>query len=317
MNQEDHTSGSFRRSVGKNMVLLFITLSFTPMILVSAIILKQFEKSYHEKTYAHLEELVHKHRQNIDHFLREKLANLTYLAKMSSFEELSNANFIALSLKALQQNYGLVFEDMGVVNDRGQQVAYAGPLNLLHAQYGHAPWFTEAVQKPQYVSDVFMGLRQRRHFIVSVRNYQHGKPWILRATIDFASFNKLVEGIRIGETGFAFILNHKGEFQTKPLQDMTHSMDFYLNLFKKTRETQNKVHIFERADVSGRDCIYVATFLKDGEWLMVYQQLTSDAFRILRQTEKKAVLVLLAIGFCTLMIDIVFSVLMVRRVSKS
>jgi two-component system NtrC family sensor kinase len=50
-----------------------------------------------------------------------------------------------------------------------------------------------------------------------VRQERDGRPWILRATIDFGEFNNLVEFLRIGKTGFAFILNADGQFQTEPI----------------------------------------------------------------------------------------------------
>jgi two-component system NtrC family sensor kinase len=67
-------------------IFIIIAVSITPMILVSGIILYQFNRSYHEKVHAHLAELVLKHKQNIDGFLVEKLGNIRVLAKTFSFE---------------------------------------------------------------------------------------------------------------------------------------------------------------------------------------------------------------------------------------
>ena len=64
----------YYQSLTRNMILTVIIVSFTPMILVISILLHQFDKSYQEKTYAHLSELVQKHEQNIDSFLNEKIA---------------------------------------------------------------------------------------------------------------------------------------------------------------------------------------------------------------------------------------------------
>ncbi len=66
------------------MILTVIIVSFTPMLLVICILLHQFRASCHEKTYAHLSELVQKHKQNIDSFLNEKLANIRFLAISNS-----------------------------------------------------------------------------------------------------------------------------------------------------------------------------------------------------------------------------------------
>lgn len=50
--------------------------------------------------------------------------------------------------------------------------------------------------------------------------HYEGNDWLLKATIDFEAFNALVENLRIGETGFAFILNRQSELQTKPRQEV-------------------------------------------------------------------------------------------------
>ena len=157
-----------------------------------------------------------KKRQNIDSFLWEKLSDIRYVAASSSFPELVRDDVIQKHLRDLRREFDTVFEDLGVVNDQGQQLAYAGPFRLEHADYSQAEWFKSAIKTPYFISDVFTGLRGKPHFIVAVRNTWEGKPWILRATIDFLSFNTLVERLRIGQTGFAIILNKYGEYQTKP-----------------------------------------------------------------------------------------------------
>ena len=56
------------------------------------------------------------------------------------------------------------------------------------------------------------------HFIVTVKKKLDGKIYIVKSTIDFNAFNALVENISVGQTGFAFIFNREGQFQTKPPQ---------------------------------------------------------------------------------------------------
>jgi ATP-dependent DNA helicase DinG len=94
MNRNEMKVEGYHRSVSRNMFLTIIIVSITPMILVSAIILYQFHSSYTEKVHAHLGTLVKKHKQNIDGFLNEKLADIRFLADTFTFEELSNKAFL-------------------------------------------------------------------------------------------------------------------------------------------------------------------------------------------------------------------------------
>lgn len=290
------------RSLVINRVLTVVIVSVIPMILVSGIILYQFDTSYHEKVRDHLGTLVEKHKRNIDSFLEEKLGDIRFLAKTSSFEDISDKSFLQDTLAALQQGFGPVFVDLGVINNQGTQVAYAGPFKLGEAQYSSADWFQEAMEKEYVISDVFLGLRGFPHFIVAVRGDWMGEHWILRATIDFAAFNNLVENIRVGETGFAFILNRRGQFQTKPLLDIISSRGPCMDLLKS--ETKDEIQIVEKIDDSGHKNIYVAAFLKDGDWLFVYQQRSSDVYSGIRRALGLTLVILLlgALGTISLAI---------------
>jgi len=158
MKQNRQKKDSYYHLLTRNMLLTIIIAAVMPMLVVSSIILYQFDSSYHEKVYAHLEELVLKHKQNIDNFLKEKLGDIRLLATTFSFEELSNEDFLRDRLESLQRIFGPVFVDLGVVNARGIQVAYAGPFKLGKALYSTADWFQETINSQNFISDVFLGL---------------------------------------------------------------------------------------------------------------------------------------------------------------
>jgi len=315
MDQNKGTHNGYYYSLTRNMLLVIILVAIMPMVLVSSIILYEFDISYHEKVHAHLEELVLKHKHNIDGFLKQKLGDIRLLGKTFSYEELSDESFLRDRLELLQETYGPVFVDLGVINAQGLQVAYAGPFKLGRALYSNARWFQMAMKSDHVKSDVFLGLRGLPHFIIAVRENWNGHPWILRATVDFVAFNNLVENIRIGETGFAFILNRKGEFQTKPLFDLTVNKKPYTDFLKDSNKFKGGVRIIERDDDSGNKVIYVAALLKHGDWLLVYQQNASDAFSDLRRTLRVTIAIMLLAGICIVVIAFVLSKRMVNRVA--
>jgi two-component system, NtrC family, sensor kinase len=284
MNRAKYQKNGYYRSLTRKMILTIMIVSFTPLILVGSIILYRFHVSYHEKVEAHLQELVLKHKQTIDSFLKEKLGDIRFLAETFCFDELKDGSFLQDRLDMLQQSFGPVFVDLGVVNLHGLQVAYAGPFRLGEALYFEADWFKKAMKTRYFISDVFLGLRGLPHFIVAVRDNWMGEPWILRATIDFVAFNDFVKNIRIGETGFAYILNREGKFQTKPFFNIIPKNEPYRDFLKIKEDDPRKVHTVVRKDDSGKKIIYVASFLKDGDWLLVYQQNHRDAYMDLYRT---------------------------------
>ena len=292
MKQAGNQKSEYYRSLTRKMILTIIIVSFTPLILVGSIILYRFHVSYHEKVEAHLQELVLKHKQTIDNFLKEKLGDILFLENTFRFDKLKDVSFLRDRLDVLQQSFGPVFVDLGVVNSKGLQVAYAGPFRLGEALYFEADWFKKAMKTRYFISDVFLGLRGLPHFIVTVKDSRTGDPWILRGTIDFVAFNDFVKNIRIGETGFAYILNRDGKFQTKPFFDVALKNQPYRDFLKIREDDPRKVHIVERKDESGKKIIYVASFLKNGDWLLVYQQNHRDAYLDFYKTIIVAVMIM-------------------------
>jgi len=298
------------------MVLVIMLVSFAPMFLVSGIVLYQFRASYEKKVFDHLGELVQKHAQNIDSFLKEKLADIRFLAETFGFEDLSDESFLRDRLETLQRDYGPVFVDLGVVNAQGLQVAYAGPFKLEKAIYYDADWFKEAMKTRYFISDVFLGLRGLPHFVVAVRDNYKGEHWILRATIDFVAFNSLVENIHVGKTGFAFILNTRNQLQTKPRIDIEPEIKTYNRLIKEPTLGKGAVHVVEARDVSGKKKIYVIGFLKHREWMMVFQQDSSDAFSDLTQTMKLTALIIVLGALGIMITAVILAKRMVGRIAK-
>ncbi|MGO9568637.1 MAG: ATP-binding protein [Desulfomonilaceae bacterium] len=291
MDRRDQSSNGYYRSLTRNMVLIILVVSVTPLLLISGTIGYYFDVSYHAKALEHLQILIKKHSQNIDNFLHEKLAVIGLIAKSCTFEQLTDDAFLKDRLTLLQEQYGRSFVDLGVVNDQGIQIAYAGPFRLKNADYSKAEWFTKAIETEAYVSDVFHGLRGLPHFIVSARQEYQGKKWILRATVDFEAFNSLVENIRIGSTGFAFILNKKGEFQTKPRFEVQSAKEPYLDFLKYDSTPLEEVVVLEKADDDGVQIIHVWSRLKNADWLLAYQQKASDAYAVLNQAQKLTIVI--------------------------
>ena len=317
MNRKTTQLSPYYRSLRRNMVLLVMVISVTPMLLVTGIILNQFSASHHEKINAHLGELVLKHKQNIDSFLSEKLHNIRFLADTIDFDNCGHQNMIVEHLARLQRAYGPVFVDLGVIDGQGQQVAYAGPFRLERARYADADWFKKAIESNYFTSDVFLGLRGAPHFIIAVRKSCQEQKWIIRATIDFVEFNRLVEKVRIGETGFAYILNREGHFQTKPIFDFTPDLDIYNNYFSALERLGKEVNIQERLDGMGVKSIYVSALLKGGNWLLVYKQASSDAFSDLRNAQAIAISLLFLGGVVIVAMAVWMSTKMVRRIATS
>ncbi len=307
----------YYRNLSINMLLTVVFVSFLPMIFVSGAILYQFQESYSEKVMAHLRSVVNKHTQNIDNFLRERRNNIQFLNNSFACGQLSDEFFLQRQLANLQQEYGNIFSDLGVVDYQGKQVAYAGPYKLEHADYSDAEWFKTAMSSPSFISDVFLGLRGFPHFIVTVRSFHEDRPWVLRATVDFQAFNNLVKNIHFGKTGIAFVMNHRGEFQTDTSLKKENVIQLYRNVEASVKPGEDIQTGTYQNPETGRKMIYVARFIKDGEWALIYLQDSDDAFADLRRAHWIAVAVFIAGGLLIIGMAIFVTRRMIGRIAEA
>jgi two-component system NtrC family sensor kinase len=327
-------NGEYYKALTRRMVLFVVLVSYAPLILIALVVGYSFEYAYKEKVIAQLKEMVEKHQQNIDLFLNEKLAYLRVLARSFPVKQLADEGFLKHKLALLQESYGGVFVDLGVVNARGVQVAYAGAFRLERADYSEAHWFQQAIQREYYISDVFLGLRRQPHFIVAVKQVREGAAWIVRATIDFEAFNALVESIRVGKTGSAFILNGQGEYQTRVRSETGLDREFFIRLLgtsspgdpaSPTRSghlspgerSEKGYPVVGEAEEHGKEYLYVMTTLKGGEWILVFQQAAADAFEDLYRARLLAGAIYLVGGLSILAMAGVVSRRLVKRIEQS
>jgi two-component system NtrC family sensor kinase len=276
----------------RNLLLTVMLVAGVPLMFIGFVIVQQFGSIYRTKVTDHLTELLIKHSQTIDNFLSDRLGDIRVLIRSHLMEDLAYQDFLTRKLSILREEYGGVFVDLGLINSNGLQLAYSGPFNLSQADYADAIWFSETHQKDFYISDVFTGLRGSPHFIVAVKIPLEHKGWIMRATVDFNTFNALVSNIRIGKTGFAYIINRSGEFQTKPPFDVEIHGKF-LNGFLNINLEENKVLISEKQDTYGRESIFAYTSLNKGRWMLIFQQQVADAFATWNTMKRIAVLLFL------------------------
>ncbi|MCW7753999.1 ATP-binding protein [Desulfobotulus sp. H1] len=301
--------------LARRMVITALLISLAPVLLVLSITLNRYDTTTREKIFNNLSAIVDHNRKEIDAFLREKTSNLQSLVLFSPPEDLQQPAILEAHLRRLRRVYGPVFEDLGLVDAEGRLVSYAGPFRLGAADYSKAEWFQELKDKPQAVSDVFLGLRGMPHFIVMVRaDDRDGNSWILRATIDFEAFNIMVRNLQIGERGFVCILNRQGELQTRPLQDIGPHTQVYQKLLR-TRSGDSL--IFHQArDKNGQKQIYVAGFLKNGDWMLISQQPESEAFSDLIKTRKLGIFLFLGCALVIAFLAVRFSRKLVHTLQR-
>ena len=298
------------------MVIGLALIILAPLTITGAINLQQFQVVYRNKVENELAVMIERHSFIVDSFIEDRLSDVRVITREHPIERLSDAAFLRQALNLMRKEYHGAFVDLGLVNEDGVQIAYAGPFNLEMADYSSAGWFEQAFTNESYISDVFAGLRGSPHFIVATQRRVGNETFILKATIDFEAFNALVEGIRIGDTGFAFIINREGKFQTSPQFEVSLNHAPYSGVLDGSIRS-DRIHVVDGENRLGRSSIFTFAPLKQGSWLLCYQQETDDALGEVRQMIRLAIIALLVVAAGALVISFFVSRNLVSKFAEA
>lgn len=295
-----------RRKIMASMMIV----PFVPFLAVVIIGYYYFTTSVQHTTIAKMQRVVEDHRHMIESFLKERKADLQFIIDTYPFEAVSRPSVIEEAFGALQKGSD-AFVDLGVFNEAGLHVAYRGPYELAGKVYSEAPWFREVMQTGEYISDIFLGYRNVPHFIIAVAKKEDHGAWALRATIDTLLFTNLVEKVRMGKTGEAYILNKEGAFQTRRRSggDLLEKDPDLAHYHASPEGTKT----FIEKDAHGETYLYATTPLKNNDWLLVARQERADAFRALRSATYLVILVTVIGGILIVFLASYVSARIIKR----
>lgn len=316
----DHTAEQIRRfyrSLTRNMVITIILVAALPLIVISGITRHYFQVSYREKVQSHLKAEMLRHKHSIDDFFGERLAGLQLLARTHSFEQLTDETYLAGLLVSLQELFGKSVGDLAILDEHGTVRGYAGPFKSQQADDAVPQWFGTAIQQEHFVSDLLYGPGGVPYFVITAGQNRQGKRWVLKSTVDFVTVDTLVRSMRIGETGIGFILNAKGEFQSKLSTRQSIPIKLFVDFLASRPHTPNEIVISECNGESGGDCLNLMALIREGQWVLGFRQNEDEAYRALYSARRFAVITFLAGVLCIVAVALVLSRRTVRRIQQT
>ncbi len=263
------------RQIRKMLLIRVLLVPFIIVLVVFGTLVYYFASYSGKQVKAELVRIAADHRSLIDQFLGEKVGNLQFISSSYSTDEMKNETNLIRIFRNLQAG-STAFFDLGVFDEKGNHLAYAGPYDLAGKNYAETEWFKAVRKKGLYISDVFLGYRNIPHFIIAVRRDEGDQTWYLRASIDTFTFNDLVENIRIGKTGEAYLVNRDGLLQSRQRSGgklMEPDPDY-----KDYLIDEKEITSFSVGGYFGGQDLYAAGVLKHTGWIMVVRQAANDAY---------------------------------------
>jgi len=288
--------------------LVFVVVAIVPLVVLNYSASRLYQQSWMENTSAQLATLAGDRRALIDRFLEAQEDRLAGYLSLHSAQALSRPERLAAVFAAM--NRSGVITDLGVIDRRGDHLAYQGPFarELAGKNYAGTEWFAEVMKNGRYVSDVFAGYRKVPHLIVAVATPE--RTWILRATINSALFNGLVESADVGPAGDAFIVNRRGEFQTPS------------RLGQRVLSPEEMRFFTRLADQGGLamrrgDQIHCATHLNGGQWLLVLENNVAASLAAYNKARQRDTLFVLLASAAIIIVAVLLTRSMIGRLARA
>ncbi len=202
-----------------------------PFASLSAYFHFQFHVTLKETGKLNLAAIAESQRNTVDLFLQERLVNIFALFRSAAFSLEPSQQQMDTLLRQLRQTSD-AFIDVGFLTDGGLQIGYAGPYAYLqNKDYSNQAWFLRlmAPDTNHFVSDIYLGFRNKLHFTIGAKQIIDDRPYILRATLDPDKFFIFLMTMNHGQGVESALVNQEGRFQlADPRVNQPRSLSDYL-----------------------------------------------------------------------------------------
>jgi len=290
--------------------LAFVLVAVVPLLALHQNASSFYQDSWLEKTSLELAGMARDRRELVDLFLRSQETALATIVELHGPAELTTERLEAL-FRAMNGSTGSsVITDLGVVDRRGDHLAYVGPFRreLAARNYAGAEWFAEVMRAGRYVSDVFPGYRQVPHLVVAVADAR--REWVLRATVDSAFFNGLVATANVGPGGDAFIVNRRGELQTSSRAGHDRISPEELARLAALADSG-------RRSAAGGGSLHAAAWANGGNWLLVLETDVDASLAAYHRARRRNALLIAAAAAAVVLVAVLVTRSMVNRLARA
>lgn len=299
--------------IRRRLLAVMVLAPLAPFLFVLLVGQAAFTNSVKTSTVETMRRIVEDHGRMIESYLQERRSDLENLLAAAEPGVLDSASELEQRLRYLQRGCP-AFVDLGFFDGAGRQIAYAGPYDLLGKDYAQAPWYKATLEKGYHISDVFLGYRNEPHFVIAISREENHRKVVLRATIDPHRFSGMVERIRMGTTGEAWILDAEGRYQTEPRSKaplLSGAELPGLNMLPR-----RGVHVYEAEGEGGTDFLFCTSWINDGKWLLVVRQEKADAYAGLQEAASWIAVISLLGGLIIAFLAFVLSARIERSLTK-
>jgi two-component system, NtrC family, sensor kinase len=297
----------------RNIVIIMIAATVIPLSMMAYINHHLFNTGLKAEIIKPLESLTNRTARSFELFFEDRNSSIKLIASLYSYQELSSKMILNRIFQVLKKEY-CCYIDLGLINDRGEQINYVGPYDLLGYNYSNQDWFKEVMVKGVYISNVFMGYRKFPHVAFAVNHLSDdGTSWIVRATMDTKSFKDFIADMGLDQFSDAFLISSNKVLQTPS--------KFYGNELESSQLdiplSGFGTHVIETKDNNGKDIFLAYAPFSHQDFTLVVVKTHNQLMRSMFALRSEVLLIfILGVSF------IIFVILsltnrLVKRVKES
>jgi two-component system, NtrC family, sensor kinase len=301
MNKEKYYS-----KLQTQLTIIFVVVIFVPTLTITTLTTHNFKKCAINKISVNESRIIEHRADVIGLFLQHQeqlLRTLTGIYTLDYMGKQENLDSLFLSVNSSGD-----IVDLQVIDSSGEQLSYVGPYRnkIAGKSYKESEWFHEVLISGRHISDVFLGYRNKPHFVVAVTDPL--RLYVLRATINSESFNSLLRSTQLGSHGDAFIINRSIDFQTPSLQGK--------NTVTPEEKKLLEYHEGTAANIIG-SYIYATRWLNNNQWLLIFKSKIEDSLGPFYENRNTNYIVISIMSILALSFGYFTSVYIVSRIRKT
>jgi two-component system NtrC family sensor kinase len=269
----------FFRRLSTRLLFTLTMLSALPLIMVGLFMRSITQESISAYTKNQHSLIARRAANEIKLFLETPSTTLKILLETRDINDM-NPFALNLILNKVISEYQPIFDRIFTIDTLGNEVTTSdfGP-HVTH--YRTEEFFVKSVEGVNYLSSVKFNDDQEPYIIMSypIKQFQRIKG-ILVAEINLKSIWDLVDEIKVGETGNAFVVTEFGQLIAHPdkkkVIDRVKVID--LNTISEVRQPVESSRIFDSPE--GVEMLGTFAHIDEFNWILVIQQPLDEAFSV-------------------------------------
>jgi two-component system NtrC family sensor kinase len=246
----------------------FLIAFVMPFVALSVYFHFQFTFTLKESAKLNLIAISESQRNTIDLFLQERVVNIFSQFQGDQFSLTPSTRTMENYLRNLRR-VSDAFIDVGFLNEKGVQIGYAGPFPYLqNKNYANEKWFITLMQQDRnhFISDIYLGFRNKPHFTIAVKQIIDGNPYIMRSTLDPDKFYMFLRTIDPSKGVDSALINDEGTYQ---IVDPGRGKLFGLSNFQPADKTGSGVQEIKK---NGAPILVAYAWLKETPWALIVRE---------------------------------------------